>query len=82
MDILLAIFILLGADRQLLLLLLLLMMHLICSNDMFILIVLCLIDHHDLTVGIILHLSSTFLPLKMMVDHLELTLLSSHGLRF
>ena len=45
---------------------------------------LCLIDHHDLKVGIILHLSSwiswpTFNPLKMMVDLLTLTLLSSEG---
>ena len=48
---------------------------------MFILIIFCLTDNYDLKVGIILHLSSwpTFNPLKMMVDHLALTLLSSEG---
>ena len=45
---------------------------------------LCLTDHHDLKVGIILHTSSwlswaTFDPLKMMVDHLVVTLLFSDG---
>ena len=51
---------------------------------MFVLIIHCLIDQHDLKVGIILHFSSwlswpTFNPLEMMVDHLALTLLSSEG---
>ena len=51
---------------------------------MCILIIFCLTDNYDLKVGIILHLSSwlpwvTFNPLKMMVDHLALTLLSSEG---
>ena len=54
------------------------------QNNMFILIILCLTDHTDLKVGIIVHVSSwlswpTFNPLKMIADHLALTLLSSEG---